>query len=92
LAEVEAHGDDLTLDIIRGGSDWMPEERPALIANQASALFRYACAPPTHSWPSMSRLILTATGAPTAGAPRTALDRINEAIHGVDLQPHQLMW
>jgi pimeloyl-ACP methyl ester carboxylesterase len=39
LADVEAHGDDLTLDIVSGCSHWMPEERPDLIAAQATALF-----------------------------------------------------
>jgi pimeloyl-ACP methyl ester carboxylesterase len=39
VADVEAHGDDLTLDIISGCSHWMPEERPDLIADQARALF-----------------------------------------------------
>jgi pimeloyl-ACP methyl ester carboxylesterase len=39
LEEVEAHGDDLTLDVIRGCSHWMPEERPDLIAHRARALF-----------------------------------------------------
>ena len=39
LEEVEAHGDDLTLDVISGCSHWMPEERPDLIAEQARALF-----------------------------------------------------
>jgi len=39
LEEVEAHGDDLTLNVITGCSHWMPEERPDLIAEQARALF-----------------------------------------------------
>jgi pimeloyl-ACP methyl ester carboxylesterase len=39
VEEVEAHGDDLILDVIRGCSHWMPEERPDLIADAARALF-----------------------------------------------------
>jgi pimeloyl-ACP methyl ester carboxylesterase len=39
LEGVEAQGDALTLDIVRGCSHWMPEERPDLIADQARALF-----------------------------------------------------
>ena len=39
LEEVEAHGDDLTLEVVRGCSHWMPEERPDLIADRAMALF-----------------------------------------------------
>ena len=39
LEEVEAHGDDLTLNVITGCSHWMPEERPDLIAEKARALF-----------------------------------------------------
>jgi pimeloyl-ACP methyl ester carboxylesterase len=39
LEGVDAHGDALTLDVVRGCSHWMPEERPDLIADQARALF-----------------------------------------------------
>ena len=39
LEDIEAHGDDLTLDVVRGCSHWIPEERPDLIAGQARALF-----------------------------------------------------
>jgi pimeloyl-ACP methyl ester carboxylesterase len=39
LEELEAHGDDLTLEVVRGCSHWMPEERPDLIATRARALF-----------------------------------------------------
>ncbi len=39
LEGVEAHGDDLTLEVVRGCSHWMPEERPDLIAERALALF-----------------------------------------------------
>ena len=39
LEGVEAHSDDLTLDVISGCSHWMPEERPDLIAEQARVLF-----------------------------------------------------
>ena len=39
LEEVEAHGDDLTLEVVRGCSHWLPEERPDLIADRAMALF-----------------------------------------------------
>jgi pimeloyl-ACP methyl ester carboxylesterase len=39
VEEVEAHGDDLIPDVIRGCSHWMPEERPDLIADAARALF-----------------------------------------------------
>jgi pimeloyl-ACP methyl ester carboxylesterase len=39
LEHVEAHGDDLTLDIVRGCSHWMPEEHPDLVAARARALF-----------------------------------------------------
>jgi pimeloyl-ACP methyl ester carboxylesterase len=39
LEGVEAHGDDLALEVIRGCSHWMPEERPDLIADRALALF-----------------------------------------------------
>jgi pimeloyl-ACP methyl ester carboxylesterase len=39
LAGVEAHGDDLTLEVIRGCSHWMPEERPDLITERALTLF-----------------------------------------------------
>jgi pimeloyl-ACP methyl ester carboxylesterase len=39
LEEVEAHGDDLTLEVVTGCSHWMPEERPDLIADRAMALF-----------------------------------------------------
>jgi pimeloyl-ACP methyl ester carboxylesterase len=39
LQEVEAHGDDLTLEVVRGCSHWMPEQQPALITDRARALF-----------------------------------------------------
>ena len=39
LQDIEAHGDDLTLEVVRGCSHWMPEERPDLIAERAQALF-----------------------------------------------------
>jgi pimeloyl-ACP methyl ester carboxylesterase len=39
LEEVEAHGDDLALEVVTDCSHWMPEERPDLIADRASALF-----------------------------------------------------
>ncbi len=39
VEEVEAHGDDLTLEVVRGCSHWMPEGRPDLIAERAMALF-----------------------------------------------------
>ena len=39
LQDIEAHGDDLTLEVVRGCSHWMPEERPDLIAERALALF-----------------------------------------------------
>jgi pimeloyl-ACP methyl ester carboxylesterase len=39
LQDIEAHGDDLTLELVRGCSHWMPEERPNLIAERALALF-----------------------------------------------------
>ena len=39
LQNIETHGDDLTLEVIRGCSHWMPEERPDLIAERALALF-----------------------------------------------------
>jgi pimeloyl-ACP methyl ester carboxylesterase len=39
LEEVEAHGDDLTLELVRDCSHWMPEQHPDLIANRARALF-----------------------------------------------------
>jgi pimeloyl-ACP methyl ester carboxylesterase len=39
LENVEAHGDDLTLEIIAGCGHWLPEERPDLIADPARALF-----------------------------------------------------
>lgn len=39
LEEVEVHGDDLTLEVVRGCSHWLPEERPDLIADRAMALF-----------------------------------------------------
>jgi pimeloyl-ACP methyl ester carboxylesterase len=39
LAGVEVHGDDLTLEVIRGCSHWMPEERPDLITERALTLF-----------------------------------------------------
>jgi pimeloyl-ACP methyl ester carboxylesterase len=40
LEEIEAHGADLTLEVVEGCSHWMPEERPDLIADRARALFR----------------------------------------------------
>jgi len=39
LEEIEAHGVDLTLEIVEGCSHWMPEERPDLITDRARALF-----------------------------------------------------
>jgi pimeloyl-ACP methyl ester carboxylesterase len=39
LEEIEAHGDDLTLEVVRGCSHWLPEERPDLVADRARALF-----------------------------------------------------
>jgi pimeloyl-ACP methyl ester carboxylesterase len=39
LQDIEAHGDELALEIVRGCSHWMPEERPDLIADRALALF-----------------------------------------------------
>jgi pimeloyl-ACP methyl ester carboxylesterase len=39
LGEVEAHGDDLTLDVVTSCSHWMPEERPDLIVDRARTLF-----------------------------------------------------
>jgi pimeloyl-ACP methyl ester carboxylesterase len=39
LDDIEAHGDDLALDVVRGCGHWIPEERPDLIADQARALF-----------------------------------------------------
>ena len=39
LQDIEAHGDDLTLDVVRGCGHWMLEERPNLIADQARTLF-----------------------------------------------------
>jgi pimeloyl-ACP methyl ester carboxylesterase len=39
LEGLEAHGDDLTLEVVRGCSHWMPEERPDLVADRALALF-----------------------------------------------------
>ena len=39
LEGVEVHGDDLALEVVRGCSHWMPEERPDLIAERALALF-----------------------------------------------------
>jgi pimeloyl-ACP methyl ester carboxylesterase len=39
LEEVQVHGDDLTLEVVRGCSHWLPEERPDLIADRAMALF-----------------------------------------------------
>jgi pimeloyl-ACP methyl ester carboxylesterase len=39
LQDIEAQGDDLTLEVVRGCSHWMPEERPDLIAERALALF-----------------------------------------------------
>jgi pimeloyl-ACP methyl ester carboxylesterase len=39
LEGVEAHGSDLTLEVIDGCGHWMPEERPDLIADRARALF-----------------------------------------------------
>jgi pimeloyl-ACP methyl ester carboxylesterase len=39
LEDLEANGDDLTLEIVRGCSHWLPEERPDLVADRALALF-----------------------------------------------------
>ena len=39
LDGLEAHGDDLALEVVRGCSHWIPEERPDLVAGQARALF-----------------------------------------------------
>jgi pimeloyl-ACP methyl ester carboxylesterase len=39
LKGVEAHGNDLTLEVVTDCSHWMPEERPDLIADRAKALF-----------------------------------------------------
>jgi pimeloyl-ACP methyl ester carboxylesterase len=39
VEEIEAHGADLTLEVVYGCSHWMPEERPDLIADRARALF-----------------------------------------------------
>jgi pimeloyl-ACP methyl ester carboxylesterase len=39
LDDIEAHGDDLALEVVRGCGHWIPEERPGLIADQARALF-----------------------------------------------------
>ena len=39
LEEIEAHGADLTLEVVEGCSHWMPEERPDLITARARALF-----------------------------------------------------
>jgi pimeloyl-ACP methyl ester carboxylesterase len=39
LEEIEAHGADLTLEVVEGCNHWMPEERPDLIADRARALF-----------------------------------------------------
>ena len=39
LEEIEAHGTDLTLEVVEGCSHWMPEERPDLITDRARALF-----------------------------------------------------
>ena len=39
LDDIEAHGDDLALEVVRGCGHWIPEERPDLIADQARALF-----------------------------------------------------
>jgi pimeloyl-ACP methyl ester carboxylesterase len=39
LEEVEAHGDDLTLEVVKECGHWMPEKRPDLIADRASTLF-----------------------------------------------------
>lgn len=39
LEGLEANGDDLTLEIVRGCSHWLPEERPDLVADRALALF-----------------------------------------------------
>ena len=38
LEDVEAHGDDLTLELVAGGH-WLPEEHPDLVAERARALF-----------------------------------------------------
>jgi pimeloyl-ACP methyl ester carboxylesterase len=39
LEEIEAHGADLTLEVVEGCSHWMPEERPDLSTDRARALF-----------------------------------------------------
>jgi len=39
VEEIESHGDDLTLEVVRGCSHWLPEERPDLVADRARALF-----------------------------------------------------
>ena len=39
LEEIEAHGVDLTIEVVAGCSHWMPEERPDLITDRARALF-----------------------------------------------------
>jgi pimeloyl-ACP methyl ester carboxylesterase len=38
LEGIEAHGDDLTLEVVTGGH-WLPEEHPDLVAERARALF-----------------------------------------------------
>jgi pimeloyl-ACP methyl ester carboxylesterase len=40
LEEIEAHGSDLTLEVVESCGHWMPEERPDLIADRARPLFR----------------------------------------------------
>ncbi|HLM20176.1 MAG TPA: hypothetical protein VK390_01475 [Propionibacteriaceae bacterium] len=40
LEGIEAHGVDLTLEVVEDCGHWMPEERPELIADRARALFR----------------------------------------------------
>ena len=39
LEEIEAHGADLTLEVVEGCSHWMPEERPDLITDREGTLF-----------------------------------------------------
>jgi pimeloyl-ACP methyl ester carboxylesterase len=39
VQQIEAHGDDLVLEVIGGCSHWLPEERPGLVADRARALF-----------------------------------------------------
>jgi pimeloyl-ACP methyl ester carboxylesterase len=40
LEGIEAHGADLTLEVVEDCGHWLPEERPELIADRARALFR----------------------------------------------------